>query len=75
MFYKGRFHQFYHHSQTGDPYLGLVHKEATEYKIPKDDSTTDDRADTQLALQICHLLVIIDKDQPGSLEKAKNREP
>ena len=52
-----------------------MHKEATEYEIPKDDSTTDNRAEAQLALQICHSLVIIDKDQLGSPEKTKNQEP
>jgi len=72
VFYKGKFHQFFHHQRIGDPYLGPVHKEATKYKIPKDNSTTDDGAKAQLALQIRHLLVIVDKDQPGSPEKTKS---
>ncbi len=50
MFYKGRFHQFFYHIWVGDPYLGPVYKEATEYEIPKDDSTTEEGAEDQLAL-------------------------
>jgi len=51
----------------------MVHKEVTEYEIPKDNSTTDKGAEDQLALQICNSLVIIDKQQPGSPERT--REP
>ncbi len=50
VFYKGRFHQFFHHTRVEDPYLGPVYKEATEYKIPKDNSTTDEEAKDQLTL-------------------------
>ena len=52
----------------------MVHKKATEYEIPKDNSTTDNEAKEQLTLQIHNLLVIIDKNQPDSLAKAKNQE-
>src|SRR5712671_897644 len=73
VFHKRRVHQFFHHPQIGDPYLGLVHKEATKYKITQNSSITDKEPEDQLAIQICKLLVIIDKDQPGSPKKT--REP
>jgi len=44
-FYKGRFHQFFHHIQVGDPYLGPIYKEVTKYEIPKDDSIIDEEAE------------------------------
>ena len=52
-----------------------MYKKATKYETTQDNSTIDNGAEGQLALQIRHSLVIIDKDQPGSPEKTKNREP
>ncbi len=48
--YKGQLYQFFHHTWVGDPYLGLVHKEATEYKITNNGSITDEEPKDQLAL-------------------------
>ena len=71
--YKDRIHQFFHHTQVEDPYLGPVHKEATRYEITNYSSTTEEEPEDQLALQIHKLLVIIDPDQPGSPKRT--REP
>ena len=48
------------------PYLGAIYKEANKHEIFQDDSTTEEGAEDQLMLQICNMLVIIDKQQPGS---------
>jgi len=45
----------------------------TEYKITNNGTITDEETEDQLTLQIRQLLVIIDKDQPGSPERT--REP
>ena len=73
VFYKKWVHQFFYHARVGDPYLGPVHKEATEYKVTNNSAITDEEPEDQLTLQIHQLLVIIDKEQPESLERT--REP
>ena len=73
VFHQGKFHRFFHSETTGNPYLGSEHKEANQYELFEDDATTEGSTEEQLALQICNLLVIIDKDQPGSPERT--REP
>ncbi len=69
--YKDKIHQFFHHTRIGDPYLGPIHKEATKYEITDHGSTTEEEPTNQLALQIRNSLVIIDPEQPGSPERAK----
>jgi len=71
--YKDKIHQFFHHARIGDPYLGLIHKEATKHKITDHSSTTEEEPTDQLALQIRNSLVIVDKEQPGSSKRT--REP
>src|SRR5712671_5000615 len=72
--YKDKIHQFFHHARVGDPYLGLIHKEATRYEITDHGSTTEEEEPTdQLALQIRNSLVIINTEQPGSPKRT--REP
>jgi len=45
VYHKGRFHQFYHSSTTGNPYLGMVHKEANHFELFEDNSSTEAGAD------------------------------
>jgi hypothetical protein len=76
VFHKDKFYQFFHSSTTGNPYLGVLLKEANQYEF-QDDVLTEDKedkgAEEQLTLQICNLLVTIDQGQPGSPERT--REP
>jgi len=71
VFHKKWVHQFFHHPRVGDPYLGLVYKEVTEYKVTNNGAITDEEAEDQLTLQIHQSLVIIDKDQPGSPKRTR----
>jgi len=71
VYHKEKFHQFYHSSTTGNPYLGVIHKEANNFELFKDDSSTEAGADNQLALQIHNSVVTIDQGQPGSLERTR----
>jgi hypothetical protein len=66
VYYLEKFYQFFHH-KSGNPYLGPIHPEATEYKLANAKSTNDEQ--DQLTLQIQKSLVIVDKDQPGSPER------
>jgi hypothetical protein len=74
VFHKDKFHQFFHSSTTGNPYLGVLLKEANQYKF-QDNVSTEDKEDKgakeQLTLQICNLLVTIDQGQLGSPERTK----
>jgi hypothetical protein len=71
VFYQGKFHRFFHSETIGNPYLGLEHKEVNQYELFKDDATTEGSTKEQLTLQIYNLLVLIDKDQPGSPERTQ----
>jgi hypothetical protein len=71
VFHKEKFHQFYHSSTTGNPYLGAIHKQANNFKLFEDNSSTEAGADNQLTLQIRHSVVKIDQEQPGSPERTR----
>jgi hypothetical protein len=67
--HKDKFYQFFHSSTTGNPYLGVLLKEANQYEFQDNVSTEEDKgAKEQLTLQIHNSLVMIDQGQPGSLE-------
>jgi hypothetical protein len=67
VYHKEQFHQFFHSTATGNPYLEPVCKEANCYELFEDDSSepTDDE---QLALQICNSVVQVSLGQLGSPE-------
>jgi len=74
VFHKDKFCQFFHSSTTGNPYLGVLLKEANQYKFQDDVSTEDEEdkgAKEQLTLQIHNSLVTIDQGQPGSPERTR----
>jgi len=71
VYHKEKFHQFYHSSMTGNPYLRTVHKEANHFELFKDDSSTEAGADDQLTLQIHNSVVTIDQGQLGSPERTR----
>jgi hypothetical protein len=76
VFHKDKFYQFFHSSTTGNPYLGVLLKEANQYEFQDDVLTEDEEdkgAEEQLTLQIRNSLVTIDQGQPGSPERT--REP
>jgi hypothetical protein len=73
VFHQEKFHRFFHSETTGNPYLGVEQKEVNQFKLFEDNATTEGSTEEQLALQIRNLLVIIDKNQPGSPERT--REP
>ena len=73
VFHKEKFHQFYHSTTTGRPYLGALHNQANNFELFEDNSSMEAGADNQLTLQIHHSVVAIDQGQLGSLERA--REP
>jgi hypothetical protein len=73
VFHQGRFYRFFHSEMTGNPYLGMEHKEVNQYELFEDNATTEGSTEEQLALQICNLLVLIDRDQPESPKRT--REP
>jgi hypothetical protein len=63
VFHKDKFYQFFHSSTTGNPYLGVLLKEANQYEFQDDVSTEDEEnkgAEEQLTLQIRNSLVTID---------------
>jgi hypothetical protein len=75
VFHKEKFHQFFHSTTTGNPYLKALLKEVNQYKF-QDNILTEEEdkgAKEQLTLQIHNLLVTIDQRQPGSPERT--REP
>ena len=72
--HKDKFYQFFHSSTTGNPYLGVLLKEANQYEFQDDISTEDEEdrgAKEQLTLQIHNSLVTIDQGQPESLERTR----
>jgi hypothetical protein len=75
VFHKDKFHQFFHSTTTGNPYLGAVLKEVNQYEFQDDTSIEEEEQGTKegLTLQICDLVVKIDQGQPGSPERT--REP
>jgi hypothetical protein len=60
VYHKEKFHQFYHSSMTRNPYLGATHREANNFELFKDNSSTETGADNQLTLQIRNTVVTID---------------
>jgi hypothetical protein len=40
VYHKEKFHQFYHSTMMGNPYLGDEYKEANHFKLFKDNSLT-----------------------------------
>ena len=75
VFYKDKFHQFFHSTTTGNPYLGAPLKEVNQYKFQDNASTEEEEQGTKegLTLQTCNSVVKIDQGQPGSPKR--NREP
>jgi hypothetical protein len=75
IFHKDKFHQFFHSTTTGNPYLRAVLKEVNQYEFQDDTSIEEQEQETKegLTLQICDLVVKIDQEQPGSPERT--REP
>jgi hypothetical protein len=71
VFHQGKFHRFFHSETIGNPYLGSEHKEVNQYELFEDNATTEGSTEEQLTLQIHNLLVLIDKDQPGSPERTQ----
>ena len=71
IYYKEKFHQFYHSTMIGNPYLGDVYKEANHFELFKDDSSTEVGANEQLTLQIYNSVVTLDLGQPGSPERTR----
>jgi hypothetical protein len=74
IFYRDKFHQFFHSTTTGNPYLGAVLKEVNQYEF-QDNASTEEEQGTEegLTLQIHNSVVKIDQGQPGSPERT--REP
>ena len=70
VFHKDKFHQFFHSTTTGNPYLGMPLKEINQYKFQDDVLTEeeDEGAKEQLTLQIHNSLVTIDQRQLESPE-------
>jgi hypothetical protein len=66
VFHKEKFHQFYHLTMTGNPYLGDQHKEANHFELFEDDSSTETGGDEQLTLQIHNSVVSLNPGDPGS---------
>jgi len=58
VYHKEKFHQFYHSTMTGNPYLEDQHKEANHFELFEDNSSTEPGGDKQLNL-------------PGSLERTR----
>jgi len=73
IFYKDKFHQFFHSTTTGNPYLGPTLKEVNQYEFQDNASTEEEEqgAKERLTLQICNLMVKIDQGQPGSPERSQ----
>ena len=73
IFYKDKFHQFFHSTTIGNPYLGAVLKEVNQYKFQDNTSIEEEEQGTKegLTLQICDLVVKIDQGQLGSPERTR----
>jgi hypothetical protein len=70
VFHKDKFYQFFHSSTIGNPYLGVLLKEANQYEFQDNIliEEEDEGAKEQLTLQIHNSLVTIDQGQPESPE-------
>jgi hypothetical protein len=71
VYHKEKFHQFYHSTTTGNPYLGDQCKEANHFELFEDDSSTEAGGDEQLTLQICNSVVSLNPGDPGSPERTR----
>jgi hypothetical protein len=71
VYHKEKFHQFYHSMTTGNPYLGDPHKEANNFELFKDDSSTEAGGDEQLTLQIRNSVVLLNPGDLGSPERTR----
>jgi hypothetical protein len=71
VFHKEKFHQFYHLTTTGNPYLGDQHKEANHFELFEDDSSTKTGGDKQLTLQIRNSVVLLNLGDLGSPERTR----
>jgi hypothetical protein len=71
VYHKEKFHQFYHSTTTGNPYLGDQHEEANHFELPEDDSSTETGGDEQLTLQIRNSVVSLNPRDPGSPERTR----
>jgi hypothetical protein len=71
VFHKEKFHQFYHLTMTGNPYLGDQYKEANHFELFEDDSSTETGGDEQLTLQIRNSVVSLNPGDPRSLERTR----
>jgi len=71
VYHKEKFHQFYHSTTTGNPYLGDQCKEANHFELCKDDSSTETGGDKQLTVQICNSVVSLNPGDQGSPERTR----
>jgi len=71
VYHKEKFHQFYHSTTTGNPYLGDPLKEANHFELFEDDSSTETGGDEQLTLQIRNSVVSLNPGDPGSPERTR----
>jgi hypothetical protein len=71
IYHKEKFHQFYHSTTTGNPYLGDPLKEANNFELFEDDSSTEAGGDEQLTLQICNSVVLLNLGDLGSPERIR----
>ena len=71
VYHKEKFHQFYHSTTTGNPYLGDQHKEANHFELFEDDSSTETGGDEQLTLQLRNSVVSLNPGDPGSPERTR----
>jgi hypothetical protein len=71
VYHKEKFHQFYHSTTTGNPYLGDPYKEANHFELFKDNSSTEAGGDEQLTLQICNTVVLLNLGDLGSPERTR----
>jgi hypothetical protein len=71
VYHKEKFHQFYHSTTTGNPYLGDLHKEANHFELLEDDSSTETGGDKQLTLQIHNSVVSLNPGDLGSPERTR----
>jgi hypothetical protein len=71
VYHKEKFHQFYHSTSMGNPYLGDPLKEANHFELFKDDSSTKAGGDKQLTLQIHNSVVSLNLGDLGSPERTR----
>jgi hypothetical protein len=71
VYHQEKFHRFYHSTTTGEPYLGDPHKEANQFELFEEDSSTETGGDEQLTLQIRNSVVSLNLGDPGSPERTR----